>query len=178
MFLRYRPHARSRREEGRRMDRCNDLCTQETIGRCLLCDALTERDRFIRLWFKGGVLMDGVRALKSRGLFAFFLSRRTYLLAGFAAVLLLGLIYQCFWVIPNQQVTSVKIAAEKRELTQKDVYELRNSIRQTFVQALGLLGSAALFFGLYYTAKTLRISQETLRTNQEALRVTQEGHIT
>src|SRR5207247_3128017 len=57
----------------------------------------------------------------------------------------------------------------------KEVYELRNSIRQTFAQALGLLGGliggAVLLLGLYYTA-------QTLRTSQESLRVTQEGQIT
>ena len=85
-------------------------------------------------------------------------------------------------MIPDQQVTSVKIAAEKRELTRKEVYELQNSIRQTLIQALSgtvqALGGVALLFGLYYTAQTLRISQETLRTNQEALQVTQEGQMT
>ena len=49
------------------MDRCNDLCTKASTGTCALCDALAERDRFERFWFKGGLLIDGVRTLK-RGL--------------------------------------------------------------------------------------------------------------
>ena len=37
------------------MDRCNELCTKEMTGQCTLCEALAERDRFIRLWMKGGL---------------------------------------------------------------------------------------------------------------------------
>jgi len=81
-------------------------------------------------------------------------------------------------VIPNQHIASVK----EGSLTPKELNELRNSIRQTFVQALGVfggvIGGAVLLSGLYFTAQTLRTSQETLRINQEALRVTQEGQIT
>lgn len=46
------------------MDRCNELCTQEAIGQCALCDALAERDRFIRWWMKGGFLREGLRAMR------------------------------------------------------------------------------------------------------------------
>ena len=46
------------------MDRCNDLCTRETTGQCSLCEALAERDRFIRLWMKGGFLREGLRAMQ------------------------------------------------------------------------------------------------------------------
>src|SRR5712691_8915866 len=59
-----RPHNARRAEEGKIMNRCNELCTKEITGQCALCDALAERDRFIRFWFKGGFLIDGVRALK------------------------------------------------------------------------------------------------------------------
>ena len=113
----------------------------------------------------------------------FFVSRRTHLFVGLGALLLLlGLgissIYHNYWVIPHRHIASVKAGA----LTPKEIYELRNSIRQTFVQALGVLGGviggAALLGGLYFTARTLRTSQETLRINQEALLVTQEGQIT
>src|SRR5215475_16089562 len=41
------------------MDRCNELCTKEATGTCALCDALAERERFIRIWLKGGFLVDG-----------------------------------------------------------------------------------------------------------------------
>ena len=35
------------------MQRCNELCTKETTGACMLCEALAERDRFLRFWFQG-----------------------------------------------------------------------------------------------------------------------------
>jgi hypothetical protein len=144
--------------------RWNDLCTKAATGMCALCEALAERDRFIQRWFKGGWLMDGIRAMQRRGVFAFFVSRHKRLLQGLGALLLLALVVQYYWVIPNQQIASVKIAADKAELTTKEFYDLRNSIRQTFAQALG---GAALLLGLYLTTRTLGISQETLRTNQE-----------
>ena len=163
------------------MDRCNELCTKDAIGTCAVCEARVEADRFFRFWFKGGLFVDGVRALKSRGFFAFFVSRRTSLLLGLGALLLvLGIysIYRHYWVIPNQYIASVKEGA----LTSKELNDLRNSIRQTFVQALGLLGGliggAALLGGLYFTAQTLRTSQETLRVNQKTLESTQQGQIT
>src|SRR5215831_2305538 len=46
------------------MARCNELCTKCATGTCAICEALAERDRFERLWFKGGLFIDGVRALK------------------------------------------------------------------------------------------------------------------
>jgi hypothetical protein len=52
------------------MDRCNDLCTKEATGTCALCDALAERERFIRVWLKGGWLLDGAQALRHRKIFA------------------------------------------------------------------------------------------------------------
>ena len=45
------------------MDRCNELCTKEVAGYCALCNVLAERDRFERFWFKGGVFIEGLRAL-------------------------------------------------------------------------------------------------------------------
>jgi hypothetical protein len=168
------------------MDRCNELCTKDTTGSCAVCEALAERARFERFWFKGGWFIDGVGALKCRGFFAFFVSRRTSLLLGLGALLLvLGIYntYQYYWVIPNQRLASERISPSgKRELTQKEFYELQNNIRQTFVQALGLLGGliggAALLGGLYFTAQTLRTSQKTLQVNQETLQTTQQGQIT
>jgi uncharacterized protein YjbI with pentapeptide repeats len=53
------------------MDRCNELCTKEATGTCMLCDALAERDRFIQFWFRGGLLLDGVRALQRVRVFAY-----------------------------------------------------------------------------------------------------------
>ncbi len=43
------------------MDRCNELCTQETTGECALCEALAERDRFLRFWFGGGLFRAGIQ---------------------------------------------------------------------------------------------------------------------
>jgi len=63
-ILCYVPHAKSLREEGRRMDRCNELCTKEVSDYCALCEALVERDRFERFWFKGGLCIDGLQTLR------------------------------------------------------------------------------------------------------------------
>src|SRR5258706_15645789 len=46
------------------MDRCTEACTRETTGHCALCDVLAERDRFIRLWMKGGFLGEALRAVQ------------------------------------------------------------------------------------------------------------------
>ena len=46
------------------MDRCNVLCTKDTTGTCATCEAWAEADRFFRFWFKGGWLIDGLRALQ------------------------------------------------------------------------------------------------------------------
>jgi steroid delta-isomerase-like uncharacterized protein len=46
------------------MDRCNELCTKEATGQCALCEALAERERFIRWWMKGGFLREGWRAMQ------------------------------------------------------------------------------------------------------------------
>jgi hypothetical protein len=53
------------------MGRCNELCAKETTGQCTLCDALAERDRFERLWFKGGLFVDGAKTLIRGRSFAF-----------------------------------------------------------------------------------------------------------
>jgi hypothetical protein len=111
------------------MDRCNELCTKETTGQCALCDALAERERFIRFWCKGGLLVDGVRALERRGVFRstpFSLPWRTRLILSAWGLLLFG-IYLLLWVIPTQELASVTITAGKSELTRKEFYELKNS---------------------------------------------------
>jgi Pentapeptide repeats (8 copies) len=135
-----------------------------------------ERDQFKRLWLKGGGFIEGVRALKNQAIVAFFIARRSPLLLSFVVLLLCLLIFQViqvgwqfFWVVPNQKLAAERVTPSwKRELTQKEAHELQNSIRQTFMQAIG---GAALLLGFFFTAWTLRISQKTLR-------VTQEGHIT
>ena len=40
------------------MSRCNCLCTKDATGTCALCEALAERERFIRVWLKGGLFVD------------------------------------------------------------------------------------------------------------------------
>ena len=95
---------------------------------------------------------------------AFFVSWRTSLFVGLGALLLIlvGLcvygIYHNYWVIPHRHIASVT----PRVLKQKEILELRNNIRQSFIQALGVLGGviggAVLLGGLYFTARTLRIS--------------------
>jgi len=51
--LRYAPHVRNLGEEGRRMGRCTELCTKDATGTCAVCEALAERDRFLRFWRSG-----------------------------------------------------------------------------------------------------------------------------
>src|SRR2546430_715620 len=57
-------------EEDKGMDRCNELCTKDVTGTCTVCEALAERDRFLRFWFQGGLFVDGVHAMQRRGVFA------------------------------------------------------------------------------------------------------------
>jgi uncharacterized protein YjbI with pentapeptide repeats len=114
----------------------------------------------------------------------FFVSWRTSLFVGLGALLLIlvGLcvysIYHNYWVIPHRHIASVTPGV----LKQKEILELRNNIRQSFIQALGVLGGviggAVLLGGLYFTARTLRISLETLRVNQKTLETTQQRQIT
>jgi uncharacterized protein YjbI with pentapeptide repeats len=44
------------------VSRCTELCTKATTGVCALCEALAERERFERVWLKGGWLRDRLRA--------------------------------------------------------------------------------------------------------------------
>jgi hypothetical protein len=46
------------------MDRCNELCTEETTGYCALCEALAERDRFEQFWFQKRRFCDGFHVLR------------------------------------------------------------------------------------------------------------------
>ena len=39
------------------MARCNELCTKEATGTCALCEALEERNRFVRMC-RGGLALD------------------------------------------------------------------------------------------------------------------------
>ena len=52
------------RQHGRRPSTPSEYCTRETTGQCALCDALEERDRFLRLWIKGDFVREGLRAVQ------------------------------------------------------------------------------------------------------------------
>ena len=112
-----------------------------------------ERDQFKWLWLKVlGEFIEGARALKSQAIVAFFVSRCRPLLLSLGCLLLCLLIFQVvwqfFWVVPNQKLAAERVTPSwKRELTQKEAHELQNSIRQTFMQALG---GAALLLGFYF----------------------------
>src|SRR5262249_32770640 len=62
------------------------------------------------------------------------------------------------WLIPKWQTRHL------RGESAKDRFELENDARKTVAQ---ILGGVALLTGLYFTAETLRVSQETLRGTQE-----------
>jgi uncharacterized protein YjbI with pentapeptide repeats len=81
------------------------------------------------------------------------------------AVLLLLFLF--LWKVPKWQVAHIP--------DEKDRLATESGFRQTLVQ---LVGGVALLGGLYFTAQTLRTSQETLRVNQKTLETTQQGQIT
>jgi len=90
----------------------------------------------------------------------------------FAIVLsIILLIFLLFWLLlwklPQWQVAAVPEV--------KDRIDLESKSRQTLVQ---IVGGAAALGALYFTAQTLRTSQETLRVNQKTLETTQQGQIT
>jgi hypothetical protein len=85
----------------------------------------------------------------------------------FIGALLFNLLFLLLWQYPQRQVALVR--------DKKDRIDLESKSRQTLVQ---LVGGAALLGGLYFTAQTLRTSQETLRVNQKTLETTQQGQIT
>ena len=49
------------------MDRCNELCTKDATGHCAACEALAERDRFLRFWFGGGLFQASIQGI-SKGI--------------------------------------------------------------------------------------------------------------
>jgi Pentapeptide repeats (8 copies) len=82
------------------------------------------------------------------------------------AVLLIGG-YVFFWMIPNEE-----LALMAAELSSKEFYALRNSIRQTFAQAMG---GTVLLIGLYFTGRTLWTSREGQITDRFTKAVNQMG---
>ena len=78
-----------------------------------------------------------------------------------------ALLFVLLWEVPKWQVAGIADA--------KDRLATESAFRQTLGQ---LVGGVALLGGLYFTAQTLRTSQETLRINQKTLETTQQGQIT
>jgi hypothetical protein len=117
---------------------------------------------------------DDIRNIGNRGLArlraiewrAFAFRYKNLLLGLGVALFILGL-YLFFWEIPNRQVADVK-----PDLKPKEFYELKNSIRQTFAQAVG---GAVLLIGLFFTWRNIRTTE---RASRETLRISQEGQIT
>ena len=185
------------------MERCNELCTKEATGTCALCDALAERDRFERRWFKGGVVVDGAHAMQRRGVFA-FLRRYRFPLVFFSCV---GLMLWLAWFIPRSarwrstisgfvHENPVFIGALLISLVvslfwlflwklpqwkvtavpeEKDRIDLELKSRQTSIQFVGLIGGLV---GATALLGGLYFTSRTLLTSQETLRTTQEGQIT
>lgn len=148
----------------------------------------------------GKVLVDGRQALNWRrhmfllfvgciALLAWYIPRRfpewhlhvaavlwenLFLVSILLVALLFSLLRWLLWKLPKRQVEG--ICDEKDRLTAESGF--RQPLIQ-IVQTLGqIVGGAALLGGLYYTAQTLRTSQETLRVNQKTLETTQQGQIT
>jgi hypothetical protein len=182
------------------MDRCNDLCTKEATGTCALCNALAERDRFLRFWFQGGWLSAGWHTLHAWGVSP--LHRRL----GFALLFLsgVGLMFWLAWAIPHSKSWSSTVAPFLQtnpsvvvvlivslalplfwlllwKLPQwqvaavpevKDRIDLESKSRQTIAQ---ILGGAALLVGLYFTSQTLRTTQEGQITDRFTKAIAQLG---
>jgi uncharacterized protein YjbI with pentapeptide repeats len=74
----------------------------------------------------------------------------------FVGILLLALFYLGLWKLPQRYVSTVP--------DEKDRVDLEWKARQTMAQ---LIGGAILLSGLFFTAKTLQLSQQTLQTSQE-----------
>jgi hypothetical protein len=91
----------------------------------------------------------------------------------FIALALVILIF-VLWQVPKWQVTS-----SKDDLSPKERIELENDVRATLAQ---ILGGAFVLFGLYFTWRSLKLTQDAaannLKISNENLRVSQEGQIT
>jgi hypothetical protein len=74
----------------------------------------------------------------------------------FVGILILALFYLALWKLPQRYVSTVPC--------EKDRIDLEWKAHQTMAQ---LIGGALLLSGLFFTAKTLQLSQQTLQTSQE-----------
>ena len=84
-----------------------------------------------------------------------------------AGTIVLLLLFLFVWKVPKWQVANIT--------DEKDRLVTESGFRQTVVQ---IVGGAAALGALYFTAQTLRTSQETLQINQKTLETTQQGQIT
>src|SRR5262245_19372022 len=176
------------------MDGCNGSIPERQQGkiRAVLCWL---RAIAVSGWGRSKYRMRGVQALK-RGCLV-FLYRYWLLLFGGLILLLairiqhflpqwpayvvqylqenllvigtavLWLLFLFLWKVPKWQVANIT--------DEKDRLATESGFRQTLVQ---FVGGVALLGGLYFTAQTLRTSQETLRVNQKTLETTQQRQIT
>ena len=95
------------------MDRCNELCTKDATGTCAVCEALAERNRFLRFWFQGGLFVDGLQAMQKRGVFALL---HRYALP-LALLFLVGLMLWLAWFIPRSGAWHSTISRFVHELS-------------------------------------------------------------
>jgi hypothetical protein len=182
------------------MARCNELCTKDATGTCVVCEALAERDRFLRFWFRGGLFVNGVHAMQRRGVFT-LLHRYAFPLAYLS---LAGLMLWLAWLIPRSIAWRSTVSRFVHEnpvfvvallisliiplfwlllwkLPQwqvvtvpevKDRVDLESKSRQTLAQ---ILGGAVLLVGLYFTAQTLRTTHEGQITDRFTKAIDQLG---
>src|SRR2546425_4452568 len=87
---------------------------------------------------------------------------RTHLL--FIGTFLLILLFLLLWKYPQRQVAAVR--------DRKDRIDLESKSRQTLAQ---IVGGAVLLVGLYFTAQTLRTTQEGQITDRFTKAITQLG---
>jgi len=73
------------------------------------------------------------------------------------------------WLYPELQISPSK------ELTLKELIELRNETRRTNAQ---IVGGLVLLFGLYLTYRRITATERNVQVAQENVRVAQEGQIT
>jgi Pentapeptide repeats (9 copies) len=119
------------------------------------------------LLFSGLTLLLAIRiqyAFPQWSVYGVQFLQENLLVVGTVVLLLLFLLV---WKVPKWQVAHIT--------DEKDRLATESGFRQTLVQ---LVGGVALLGSLYFTAQTLRTSQDTLRVNQKTLETTQQGQIT
>jgi Pentapeptide repeats (8 copies) len=136
------------------MDGCNGSAPKE------LRRILVFLHRYWLLLFGGFTLLSAIctqHFLPQWPVYVVQYLQENLLVMGTVALLLLFLLV---WKVPKWQVANIT--------NEKDRLATESGFRQTLVQ---IVGGAALLGGFYFTAQTLRTSQDTLR-------ITQQGQIT